>query len=132
MSDVNQVKAKSSRVRSHLIVGCILSTILVVACLIFLSSQLMEGGLSIPISLIFIAIIAIPFGAIGYTLIKIWHDWFNKYFVVFTRNPIQLLVFNYIIDPLVGVVGFISLGYYLLYKAGLLNGLLALWEKAWA
>jgi len=123
-----QVK-KGNRLKLHLIVGAVLSTILVIAVLIWFSQQLKTAGEKFPISFIFLSLLAIPFGTIGYFLVKIWHDWFNSHFVTFTRNPVQLLIFTYIVDPLVGVVGFMVLGYYCLYKIGFFDSISAILEK---
>ena len=63
----------------------------------------------------------------GYTLVKLWHDWFYSHFTVFTKNPVQLIIVTFIVDPLIGVVGFIGLGYYLLYKIGFLGQLFGMY-----
>lgn len=114
-------RKKGNRLKLHLIVGAVLSTIIVIASLVWFSQQLKTTGEKLQFSIIMLSLLAIPFGTIGYFLTKLWHDWFNSHFVTFTRNPIQLLIFTYIVDPLVGVVGFIVLGYYGLYKVGLFD-----------
>jgi len=127
------------RIFRHFIIGLILSVVLVVVLLILMNKYLdvniantvKETGEKIPVGIYFksilVGLLGLVFGSVGYTLVKIWHDWFYSHFTVFTRNPMQLIITTYIIDPLIGVVGFAGLGYYLLYKIGFFSKLFGMY-----
>jgi hypothetical protein len=108
------------RVLKHLIIGLILSAVLFIALVIWLNSIESETKMTFTQKFL-IVLFGVIFGTIGFTLVKLWHDWFYSHFTVFTRNPLQLIIVTYIVDPIVGVIGFNILGYYLMYKIGVLN-----------
>ena len=107
------------RVFKHMIIGLILSVILFVALVIFANSNniwtFKEGFI-----ILFFGVI---FGTIGYTLVKLWHDWYSSHTIRFTRHPFQLFIVTYITDPILGIIGFNVLGYYLMSKIEPLNNL---------
>jgi hypothetical protein len=109
-------------VLKHLIVGVILCVVIFVVLVVFVNTNAegAEGKLSF-LEWLPLGFLVILFGTVGYTLVKIWSDWFSRHFVVFTKNPIQYAVTKFIIDPLIGVVGFNILGFYLLNKMSWFN-----------
>jgi len=106
------------RVLKHLIIGLVLSTILFIAFFVLLRSS--EMTITEKLVIVFFGIV---FGTVGYTLVKLWHDWFYSHFVVFTKNPLQMFIVTYIVDPIVGIVGFNVLGYYLMSKSEWLSNI---------
>lgn len=69
---------------------------------------------SIAINLL-IAIIPGICGAMGYVLVKLWHDYLYSHFLIFSRiNPLTLVLFRYIIWPAVGCILF-PFALYILY-----------------
>jgi H+/Cl- antiporter ClcA len=131
--DKHTIGVFMKRISKYLIVGAIISFVLITIIFILFYKYLfkeMFQDVKIPImfyfKLIFLGILGLLFGSVGYTLVKLYHDWFNSHFIVFTKNPIQRAFVTFIVDPLIGVFGFIGLGYFLIYKIGFIGKLLGI------
>lgn len=64
-------------------------------------------------------LVLIPFGTVGFVLVKLYHRWIgSKWRVKYSRNILGAAFVTYIVDPLIGIGGFMFLGWKILSLKG--------------